>query len=66
MLALVELGRMDEARTEAAMVRAQFPNSSLESFKDLYADEATVLRARVVAAATAAGIPAADAALARR
>jgi adenylate cyclase len=66
MLALVELGRMDEARTEAAMVRAQFPSSSLESFKDLYADEATVLRARVVAAATAAGIPAADAALARR
>lgn len=66
MLALAELGRLDEARAEAAMIRSQVPTASLAWVADAFADEASELRARAVAAAAAAGIPEAAGALAAR
>ena len=66
MLTLAELGRLDEARAEAAIIRAQFPAASLAWIADAFADEATALRKRAVAAATAAGIPEPQGSLASR
>jgi serine/threonine-protein kinase len=66
MVALVELGRLDEARAEVGAIRAQYPAASMAWVTGFLADEATALRARAAAAATAAGIPAAAPALARR
>jgi len=59
MLALAELGRLDEARQEAAWILAQLPTVTSAWFVDMYADDANSLRARATAAALAAGIPAA-------
>jgi TolB-like protein/DNA-binding winged helix-turn-helix (wHTH) protein len=66
LVTLVELGRVDEARAEAAAIRARFPAVSTDWFREFYADEAAAARARAAAAAAAAGIPTADAAMARR
>jgi tetratricopeptide (TPR) repeat protein len=59
LLALAELGRLDEARQEAAWILAQLPTATTAWIVDSYADDASSLRARATAAALAAGIPAA-------
>ena len=57
--ALVELGRIDEARAEAARLLAQLPQMTARQFGFgfVFADSATALSERRVAAAQAAGIP---------
>jgi len=55
--ALVELGRVDEARQEARRLLAQMPNITTQQF-GAFAASAAALRDRRVAAASAAGIPA--------
>jgi len=54
--ALVELGRLDEARQEARRLLAQVPGMTAERF-GLFATHAAAMRDRRVAAASAAGIP---------
>jgi TolB-like protein/DNA-binding winged helix-turn-helix (wHTH) protein/tetratricopeptide (TPR) repeat protein len=56
--ALVELGRISEAREEAIRLLAQTPQMTAEGFGFTFADTATALRQRRIAAARAAGIPA--------
>jgi DNA-binding winged helix-turn-helix (wHTH) protein/TolB-like protein len=56
---LVELGRLDEARAEAARLRAQVPGMTAEQFGWGFAASAAPVRERRVAAARAAGMPAA-------
>lgn len=55
--ALVDLGRLDAARQEATVLMARRPDMRAEGFASVFADTATVLRARRVAAAQAAGLP---------
>lgn len=55
--ALVELGRLAEARQEAAVLAARRPNMTAVAFAHVFADSATAVRARRVAAARAAGMP---------
>jgi len=59
--ALVELGRLDEARAEAARLRARAPRMRVEHFT-LVAPAAAALSERRMAAARAAGMPSSDAA----
>jgi TolB-like protein/DNA-binding winged helix-turn-helix (wHTH) protein len=54
--ALVELGRLDEARLEAQRLMARVPKMTTERFT-LYSPAATALSERRMAAARAAGIP---------
>jgi TolB-like protein/DNA-binding winged helix-turn-helix (wHTH) protein len=56
--ALVELDRVPEARAETARLLAQTPQMTAESFGSTFADTATALRQRRIAAARAAGVPA--------
>lgn len=60
MLALADLGRLEDARADAAVIRSQFPGATLTWVLDAFADDATALRTRAAAAAAAAGIPPAD------
>jgi TolB-like protein/DNA-binding winged helix-turn-helix (wHTH) protein/tetratricopeptide (TPR) repeat protein len=55
--ALVELGRVNEAREEAARLLAQLPQMTARQFGFVFADSATALRERRVAAARVAGVP---------
>ncbi|MBC7942156.1 MAG: winged helix-turn-helix domain-containing protein [Chitinophagaceae bacterium] len=55
--ALVELGRLPEARKEATLLRAKVPGITSASFGSTFGDAAAVLRERRVGAAQAAGIP---------
>jgi tetratricopeptide (TPR) repeat protein len=55
--ALVELGRLDDARKEARLLMAQVPSMSAEHFAVSFAVSATELRNRRMAAASAAGVP---------
>lgn len=55
--ALVELGRIVEAREEAARLRAQYPKMTAQQFKLVLADTAATLRERRTAAARVAGFP---------
>lgn len=66
MLALAELDRLEEARGETEVIRAQFPAATLAWILDAFADDATALRTRAAAAAAAAGIPASGNAVASR
>lgn len=59
--ALAESGRLDAAREEATTLRAQVPAVTTAMFNNFFADSAVALRERAVAAALAAGIPAAAA-----
>lgn len=54
--ALVESGRIDDARREAERLRARSPQLQAESFGAGFADQAVALRERRVAAAKAAGL----------
>jgi len=56
--ALVELGRVPEAREEATRLLAQTPQMTAERFGSTFADSATALLQRRIAAARAAGVPA--------
>ncbi|HEU4778950.1 MAG TPA: hypothetical protein VFS58_03630, partial [Steroidobacteraceae bacterium] len=55
--ALVELDRVPEAREEATRLLARFPQMTAEQFGSTFADTATALRQRRIAAARAAGVP---------
>lgn len=57
--ALVELGRVDEARDEAARLRAQYPQMTAHQFQLVLADTATAtaLGERRIAAARTVGFP---------
>jgi DNA-binding winged helix-turn-helix (wHTH) protein/TolB-like protein/Tfp pilus assembly protein PilF len=55
--ALVELGRVGEAREEAARLRAQYPQMTAQQFRLVLADTAATLGERRIAAARAAGLP---------
>ncbi len=55
--ALVETGRLDEARQDAATLLEQVPTMTTRAFKDHFDDSAVELQQRYVAAALAAGIP---------
>ena len=55
--ALVELGRVREAREEAARLLAQYPEMTAQQFELVFADAAAPLQERRMAAAVAAGIP---------
>lgn len=55
--ALVELDRVPEAREEASRLLAQSPQMTAERFGSTFADTATDLRQRRIAAARAAGVP---------
>lgn len=55
--ALVELGRLDDARAEAARLLAQMPGMTTDLFVIAFADNAAALRGRRAVAARAAGIP---------
>lgn len=55
--ALVELGRLPEAREEATVLRVKVPRLTSAWFGSTFGDAAAVLRARRVGAAQAAGIP---------
>ena len=56
--ALFELGRLAEAREEAARLLTRMPTMTTSQFGAIFAATAGALRARRVAAATAAGVPA--------
>ncbi len=56
---LAELGRIDEARREAAALLARHPRLTAQHLIDTYADSASALRERIAAACAAAGIPSA-------
>ena len=56
-VALVELGRLAEARDEAARLKAQVPTMTAHRFGLIFADSAVALRDRRVAAALTAGFP---------
>jgi DNA-binding winged helix-turn-helix (wHTH) protein/TolB-like protein len=53
---LVELGRLDDARGETARLRQRFSNVTVDHFAVGFAESAAALRARRVAAASAAGV----------
>jgi hypothetical protein len=55
-VALVELGRLPDARKEAAVLQARVPRMTSASFASTFGDAAEELRKRRVAAARAAGI----------
>lgn len=55
--ALVELDRLPEARTEAALLQAKVPRIGSEWFGSTFGARAAALRERRVTAARAAGIP---------
>lgn len=55
--ALVELGRMTEARQEAAHLMGRVPQMRAQRFGRVFADAAAPLRDRRFAAARAAGVP---------
>jgi adenylate cyclase len=55
--ALVELGRVGEAREEAARLLAQYPQMTAQQFRLVLADPATALGERRIAAAQVAGFP---------
>ena len=55
--ALVELDRVPEARDEATRLLTRLPRMSAEEFGATFADSATALRQRRIAAARAAGVP---------
>lgn len=55
--ALVELGRLPEAREEAALLQARVPQITSAWFGSTFGDAAAALRLRRVATARAAGIP---------
>ena len=55
--ALFELGRIDEARQEAATLMAMLPELTTESFQRGFADSAKALKERSLAAALATAIP---------
>jgi TolB-like protein len=57
--ALVELGRLPEARQEAALLRTKVPRITSAWFGSTFGNAAAALRERRVGAAQAAGIPAA-------
>lgn len=54
--ALVELGRGQEARDEGTRLLAQMPRMTAEQFGSTFADTATELRQRRIAAAQLAGV----------
>ena len=56
--ALVELGRVAEAREEAVRLRTRVPTMTAQRFGTIFADSAAPLRDRRVAAALVAGVPA--------
>jgi hypothetical protein len=56
--ALFELGRLAEARDEAARLLARMPAMTAPQFGTIFATTADALRVRRVAAAVAAGVPA--------
>ncbi|MDQ6629569.1 MAG: hypothetical protein M3Z29_14175, partial [Pseudomonadota bacterium] len=56
--ALAELGRLQEARAEAAVLMARVPQMTAYRFGQVFADGAAALRDRRAAAAQAAGVPA--------
>ncbi len=56
--ALFELGRIAEAREEAVRLLERMPTMTTSQFGSIFADTAGALRARRVAAAAAAGVPA--------
>jgi len=56
-VALAELGRGQEARNEATRLLAQMPRMTAEQFGSTFADTATALRQRRIAAAQLAGFP---------
>lgn len=56
-VALVELGRGQEARDEATRLLTQMPRMTAEQFGWTFADTATGLRQRRIAAAQLAGLP---------
>ena len=56
-LALAELGRLDEARREAATLLSLVPKRTASEVMNYYADSAAELRERIRVACAAAGIP---------
>lgn len=58
--ALVELGRLPQAREEADRLRAQVPGMLAKHFGDGFAESAAALRQRRMAAAVQAGLPGPD------
>ena len=54
---LVEFGRMDDPRREAAQLRQRMPGVTAEDFAAGFADTASDLRTRRMAAAKAVGLP---------
>ena len=54
---LVEFGRMDDPRREAAQLRQRIPGVTAEDFAAGFADTASDLRTRRMAAAKAVGLP---------
>jgi TolB-like protein/DNA-binding winged helix-turn-helix (wHTH) protein len=70
LVALTELGHLDEAREEAASIRAQFPAADVAWMESHFTGDAIEARRRFAAAALAAGMPgsasAAAGAVARR
>jgi len=55
--ALVELGRVQQAREEASRLLAQMPRMTADQFASTFADSASALRGRRVDAARLAGFP---------
>lgn len=56
-VSLVELGRLGEAREEAARLKLQVPTMTAHRFGLVFADSAATLRDRRIAAALSAGFP---------
>ncbi len=59
LVALAELGRLDEARQEAVRIRDQFPQADLAWMVSHFTDDAAEARQRIAAATLAADLPAA-------